>query len=268
MVSSLTTLLLVVLAPGQDTKLEIADPHTTYGYLGAKRPKGVGALPGETVYFTFDIKNLKLDKHGRATYSIGVEVFDEKGELAYEQKPRNAIAQNYFGGNSLPCSTQMDIPHNAKPGIYSWRTTVKDRADGRTVTIEGKGHIRPLDFGLIQVGTYADPEAKVPISPIGVVGRNLYLSFSTIGFQRDSKTKQPNIKTSLRILDEAGKPTFAEPLDGQVNADVPEELTIIPMQFGMTMNRPGRYTIELTAQDALSGKNDRVSIPVRILEPE
>jgi hypothetical protein len=268
MLHTFVPLLALVLAGGQESKLAIVNPHATYGHLGAARPKGSAPLPGDILYFSFDIKNLKLDAKGRASYSIGIDVFDEKGDLSFQQKPQNAIAQNYFGGNLLSCSSFMEVPLNSKPGPRSWRIVLKDRNSGQSVTAEGKGMVRPADFGLVQVGTFADREGKVPTPPVGVIGSNLYVNFGTVGFGRDTSSKQPNHKVTLRVLDESGKATFPEPLEGHVHQDVPEEMKIIPLQFGLTMNRTGRFTIEISAQDAISGKSDRVTFPVRVLDAE
>jgi hypothetical protein len=265
MLQTLVTVLALTLAAGQDAKLEIDNVHATYGHLGAARPKN-GMLPGEILHFTFDIKNLKLDSKGRASYSIAVEVLDAKGELFYRQKPQNAIAQNYFGGNTLQCSSFMQVPLNAKPGELHWRIALTDRSSGQTATAEGKGLIRTPEFGLVRVGTFADREGNVPTAPVGVRGSNLYINFAPVGFARDPKTKQPNIKVALRVLDENGKATFSEPLEGHVHEEIPEEAQVIPLQFGLTMNRTGRYTVELTARDELSGKSDRITFPVRVLD--
>src|SRR4051812_10293105 len=89
-----------------DAKLVITNVRGTYGALGAKRPPS-GVLPGEHLFFAFDVKNLKLDANGRALYSIGIEVFDDKGELIHRQNPTNAIAHSNFGGNVLPCSSSI-----------------------------------------------------------------------------------------------------------------------------------------------------------------
>src|ERR1017187_3701434 len=104
------------LAGGQDNALEVTSPRVTYGYLGAPRPKLAGILPGDTAHFTFEIKNLKLDASGKAAYSIALEIRDADGKLFFEQKPYNAVAQNYLGGNSLPCAAHVAVPLDAKPG--------------------------------------------------------------------------------------------------------------------------------------------------------
>jgi len=253
---------------GGDGKLELLNVRATYGHLGAKRSAAGGIMPGDIAYFSFDIKNLKTDKSGQASYSIAVEVRDAKGELLYELKPQNFVARNFFGGNLLPCSSFLDIPPDAKPGVVAWKIIVKDRMSGAEASLDGQGKVMPKDFGLVQVGTFADAAGRVPVAPVGVVGGNLYVHFAAVGFGRDSKTKQPDLTASLRILDEQGKPTTSAPLKGQVKSDIPEQAKVIPMQFGLTMNREGRFTIEVTAQCQHCGKTATVTIPVRVLAAE
>ena len=75
MMTQLVCGLAMVLAAGDEGKLEIANARATYGHLGPARPK-TGILPGDIVYFTFNIKNLKLDDNGRAAYSVAIDVTD------------------------------------------------------------------------------------------------------------------------------------------------------------------------------------------------
>jgi hypothetical protein len=264
MMTSLFVGLALVTVQAQEGELELGPVHPTYGYLGAARPK-TGILPGDVAHFTFDIKNLKLDANGRAAYSIAVEIRDDKGQLYYEQKPYNSVAHNFFGGNTLPASAHMAVPADAKPGIYDLKITVKDRNANVTKVMLGKGKVLPPGFGLIRVGTYADAEGRTPIAPVGVVGSSLYVNFSAIGFGRDPKTKQPDIQVELRVLDDKGQATFTKPLTGRVHQDVGEAVRIIPLGYGLTMNRPGDFTIELQARCVVCGKSTTVRLPVRIL---
>jgi hypothetical protein len=266
MLNVLAILAAVVIGQGDD-KLEIVNARPTFGHLGANRPL-TGALPGDVVHFSFDIKNLKTDAGGRAAYSMEMEVKDAKGELLYHLKPQNGVAQNFFGGNILPASSFLEVPLDAKPGIVAWKVTVVDRTTKKKATLDGKGKILPADFGLIHVATFADREGRVPQPPVGVIGSILHLHFATIGFARDPKTKQPDIEVTLRVLDDKGKATFAEPLKGELKSDVPEQLRIVGMQFAVTMNRVGHFTAELEGRCRLSGKTSKVTLPVRILANE
>jgi hypothetical protein len=40
------------------------------------------------------------------------------------------------------------------------------------------------------------------------------------------------------------------------------------LQFGLTMNRTGHYRLVLEAKDEISGKTDKITLPVRILPDE
>lgn len=264
MIASLVSLLAFALA-GQEGPLEIANTRATHGYLGSKHPLVEGRLPGDIVYFTFDLKNLKLDETGRASYSMLVEVLDEKGRPVFKLGPTNSIAQNFLGGNSLPVSAHLEIPAESEPGKFLFRVTVTDRAAKKSVVFERPGKVLPLDFGLVQLATYADRDSKVPASSVAVVGESLYVHFATVGFARDKKSDQPDVTVSLRVLDDKGQATFPKPLTGAVNKDVSESQKVIQMQFALTLNRTGDFTIELEATDKLTGKSDKKSLPLKVL---
>jgi hypothetical protein len=264
MLQSLTLLLALHGLGAQEAPLEIVNPRTTYGYLGATRPVA-GRLPGDIVNFAFDIKNMKLDETGRASYTLLVEIKDDKGNLVYKLGPNNAVAQNYLGGNALPCSAHMEVPLDAVPGVVHFKVTVTDRVSKQSVSLDRKGKILEPGFGLVRVATFADREGKVPTAPIGVIGESIYFGFSPVGFARDKTTMQPDMHITLRVLDDKGQPTFPQPLTGTVNKDVPEGLKILQMQFGITLNRVGTFTVELEATDKISGKISKVTLPLRVL---
>jgi hypothetical protein len=268
MLHSLPCLFLCLTVAQPSAALEITQPRATYGYLGAMRAKGEGVLPGETVHFTFEIKNLKLDESGKALYSIAIEIRDEQGKLFFEQRPYNSIAINYLGGSSLPCSAHVEIPLNAKPGTYEWKLTIKDRTTKESTSLVGKSKILPADFGIVQVGLFADAESRVPMSAVAVVGDSAYIQLGLVGFERKKDTKQPDLLVSMRIVDEQGKPTMAKAITGEINNNVGPKDGAVTMHFGMTFNRAGRYTVELNAEDRVTGKRSQVRYPVRVLPLE
>ncbi len=259
---------ILCLVGGQESPLEVTNPRTTFGYLGAVRPKGAGMLPGDTAHFAFEIKNLKLDANGKAAYSIAIEIRDEKGKLFFEQKPYNAVAQNYLGGNSLPCAAHVEVPLDAKPGVVEWKVTIKDRTTKQSAVVTGKGRILPADFGLVHIGLFADVDHRAPLSAVVVVGDSAYLQFAAVGFARGKETKQPNVHVSLRILDEQGKPTMAKPITGTINADIRAEERYLTNQFGLTFNRAGRFTIELSAEDVVTGRRAQIAYVIRVFPLE
>src|SRR5205807_10496991 len=134
-------------------------------------------LPGDVACFAFDIKGLKLDDAGRASYAVAIEILDPKGQVFYREGPRNAVAQNFLGGDTLPCASHVNIPPDTPAGVHPIRVTIEDRNTKKKATFEGKGKVLPKGFGLVRVGTFADREGKVPVPPVGVVGTTLYVNF-------------------------------------------------------------------------------------------
>jgi hypothetical protein len=266
MVTSFAVLTVLALAPAQEGgKLEIVNARPTFGYLGPARPR-TGILPGDVAHFRFDVKNMALDKKGRASYSLLVQVTDAKGKTRFRLGPTNAVALNCLGGDTMPCSASMEIPLDTPPGPVKLKVLVKDRVSGRQATFEGKGKVLKPGFGLVRVGAFADPEGKVPAPGVGVVGEVLYVGFAAVGFARGEKTGQPDLAVSLRVLDAKGKETMPAPLTGRASADVPEDMKILPMQFGLTLNRAGQFTVELSARDQVSGRMSQVRFPLRVVE--
>jgi hypothetical protein len=264
--TTLALLLAVETAPAQRASLALTNARFINGYNGPTR-KESGFLPGDVVFLAFDIQNMALDASGRASFSIGMEVLDGTGQSRFKQLPHNQTAQNYLGGNILPSVAQVQIPLDSKPGEYTLRLTVTDRTANQSQTLERKATVLPADFGLIHLHVSADREGKVPVAPVGTVGQSLYIDFAVVGFQR-GPGKQPSVDVALRVLDDKGQPTTANPLTGRADKDIPPDIQIIPLQFGLTLNRLGRFTMELSATDRLSGKSSRVTFPLLVTSLE
>jgi hypothetical protein len=265
MLTTFTFLAALTLAPAQTGQLEIVNPRSTYGYLGPARPR-TGVLPGDVAFFAFDVKNMQLDKQGRASYTLLVQVVDHKGKTRFRLGPYNAVALNCLGGDTMPCSASLEVPLDTAPGECTLSVSIEDRISGRKTTLKAKGKVLPADFGLVRVGLFADRVGKVSAPAVGVVGQVLYVGFSTVGFARNKTSKQPDVAVSLRVLDEKGMATMPAPLAGRANADIPDDLKILPMQFGLTLNRTGQFTVELTASDRLTEKTARVRFPLRVVD--
>jgi hypothetical protein len=266
MLTSVVTSALLGLAIGQAGNLSIANERLTYGHLGPVRESNK-YLPGDVIYMIFEVQNMTFDKDGKALYAVGLEILDGKGTSLHKQNPRPSSTRNYLGGTILPCAANMQVPLESPPGNYTLRVTVIDNASKKSVNTDRKFEVLPKGFGLVHVGTSADPDATIAWSPVGVVGDSIYLNFSTVGFARDPKTKQPYIKASMQVLDEQGKPVNAAKMQGEAKSDVPESMAVVPMQFGVTLNRTGRFILELTATDMLANKTAKVLFPVRVLTP-
>jgi hypothetical protein len=257
-----TTLVVVALgltpAQGgeQGGKLAITNPRFTYGMLGVTRP-----------YLAYDVTNLKFDQDGRAAYSIGMEILDGAGKSLFQQNPTNQLAQNCLGGPSLPSVATINIPPETPAGKYTIRLTVEDRTTKQKATLDREAEVLKPAFGLVQVHLTSDADGKVAMPPGGVIGQQMYVNFSVVGFGRDAKQKHPQVHVALRILDDKGQPTFGKGLIGKADKDVPEDFKAIPLQFGLVLNRPGDYVLELSADCQLDDAPAvRVRLPIRCVQ--
>lgn len=251
------------LAPAQAGGLQLSNVRTTFGVLGADRPD-VKLLPGDTFFVAFDIEGLTVDpKTGKVQYSMGMEVTNSKGKPEFKQDPSNQETHNHLGGSRVPAFAHVDIGLDQPPGEYLMAVTVSDTVKKTSKTLSQKFTVMPKDFGLVRLQV---SNGRFPVPPIGVPGQSLMLSFAAIGFQRDAAKKQPVIGVELRILDESGKPTLAQPITGNVDKDVPDNLPAVPMDFMLILNRSGKFTVELKATDQLSKKTSTLKFPIVVYE--
>lgn len=255
--------LLLASSPGQNAGLDIINVGFSYGPNGPTRTEAK-YLPGDVLFLDFHISGLQFNAEGKANYSIGMLVTDAKGETVLRQDPKPQESLNYLGGKVLPGSAHLQIGTEQAPGAYTIKITVSDQAAKTTRSIERKFEVLPVGFGLVQVGLSADPDALVPKASLGIVGETVFLNFAAVGFERDQTSKQPRVAIALRILDEQGQPTLKNPLTGEANSNIPENLKLIPMQFPITLNRPGKFTLELSARDLLGNRSAIVTLPLQV----
>src|SRR5262249_56179194 len=99
----------------------------------------------------------------------------------------------------------------------------------------------------------------------GLVGQTIFVQFSVASFQRDSKTKQPNVEFEFNVHDEKGQPTLGQPGKHFQNAGVPEDKGAFAMRFPLFMSRPGKFTLTIKATDKVANKTATYDLPVTIL---
>jgi hypothetical protein len=250
--------------PGQ---LALTNVRATHGVLGVPRADNQ-LLPGDRFVVSFDIDGITVDENGKAAYSIGMEVANSQGKVLFKQEPRNLEAVAALGGTRLPAFTQIDVGTKQPPGDYTLKVTVTDRATGKSQTLAQTATLLPPGFGLVRLATTSDAEGQVPAPPVGVVGQSLYVNCGAVGFARNGDKQQPNLAVEMQVRDASGRPTVARPFTGAVNQDVSPGASLVPLQFVLPLNRPGKYTIEVKATDRISNKTAKLSFPYRVIEAQ
>jgi hypothetical protein len=88
------------------------------------------------------------------------------------------------------------------------------------------------------------------------------VNFAAVGFDR--KSEQPNLEVTMRVLDDQGRPTVAKPFTGAVTKGIPKQVLAVPMQFALTLNRAGKFKVEVKATDKVSGKTATLTFPLTV----
>lgn len=261
-----TALALFTLAPAEAGELSLTNVRLTHGMHGPVRGSDK-VYPGDIVFVSFDIEGITIDNEGKVRYSMATSVTDDKGKVLFKQDPRKVEVPVSLGGNRVPAYVKIDCGLQQPAGDYSVKVVVTDLATDKSQTLTRAFQVVPRGFALVRLALTSDPEAFSPVVAAGS-GEVLWVHFGAVDFARDRSTKQPNVTVSLRIVDENGRPTRAKPMTAQVNKDVPEAAQLLPLQFLLSLNRPGKFVAELSATDQISGKTAKLTFPLKVQGPE
>jgi hypothetical protein len=216
----------------------------------------------------FDIDGLTVNAEGRVTYSMGMELKDKNNKVVFSQAPQEQTVTASLGGNRLAASTQITVGTDQAPGTYTVTVTVTDVPSKKSETLTRTFDVIPVELGIVRILIAYDAKDFIPAPPIGVPGQVWVVNFAPVGFTLDPKTKEAKLGVEMIIQDEAGKPVLGKPFTGAVK-DVPEAFRkIYPMQFVLSLNRPGKYKMILKVNDFLAKPNKSVeeTLEFKVLE--
>ncbi len=253
-------------APAQAGELTLSRVRSTHGVMGPARAEDK-LLPGDSLVVCFDIGGMATDERGKVSYSMGLEVTDGTGKSLFTQEPANLEATASLGGDRIPAFARIDVGLSQAAGEHNLKVTILDRATGRKATLTRKFTVLPKGFGLVRLALTADAEGSIPLAALGT-GGTAFVQFGAVGFGRNGDSKQPNLRFAVRVLDENGKPTTEKERTSEVNKGVPADFLAVPMSFPATLNRPGKFTVELTATDATSNQTTKLTFPIKVVDAD
>jgi hypothetical protein len=254
--------------PAQGTKLAITNVRNTYGILGQER-KSSELLPGDIFVVSFDIEGLQVKDSGEVEYSMSMELKDKEGKSQFKKEPQDLKAFNALGGNRLPAFAMTDIGLDTPPGEYTLTVNVVDRGskDKPKTELVRKFTVSPKKFGIVSL-VMTNEAGTMPMPPVGVVGETLRVNFLAVGFELGGDKKQPNLTFEMRVLDDAGKPTFAKPVTDSITTADEQTNKRYPMSYLVPLNRKGSYTIALKVTDNISKKTVEEKLSITVHEPK
>lgn len=238
------------LAPAQQNTLALKNPRPTYGMFGQVR-KDTKVLTGDLFMLAYDIEGLQVKEDGQILYSIGMELTSKEGKAVFRQEPRDLQATNSLGGGTKPAFAYLEIGTDTPPGEYTIKLTVTDRTAKQTQSLSYKFEVVSGQLGFVQ-NSITLPGLH-PTPPLAVPGQEFWVNFALVGFALEETKKQPNVTVEMQVIDlETNKPTLAKPFTGGAKEVTEEFKKILPMQFVLQLNRPGRFRIQLKATDQVS----------------
>lgn len=259
--TTLALLSALTVTPGQ-AELSLTHVRSTYGLLGPQRASD-SLVPGDILFTCFDIEGIAVDGQGMVRYSTALEVSDAGGKVLFKRAPEKSDTKASLGGNRVPAYAQISVGLDTPAGEYGYKIIVKDLVSGREASISRKARVLAKQFALVRTSVSVDLDGEYPAVVLGC-GQGIWVHCTAVGFERDRSSKQPNVVFAIRVLDERGQPIEDKPTTNTMNKDVSEKAPSIPMAFSLTLNRPGKFTVELTASDEVSGKKTKTSFPITV----
>jgi hypothetical protein len=250
--------------PAQGGELKLSNVRMTVGELGPPRPSAK-LLPGDILFIGYDITGLPIEADGVAKYKMSMEVSDGAGKTIFKQDPRELNDFVPLRGNSIPARAFVTIGLDQDPGNYVCKVTVEDPKTKGKDTLSVKFDVAKRDYGIVAVYTTYDLRGETSAPTTGVVGQTIFINFSVAAFQRDPKTKQPNVHFEFQILDDKGQPTLGKPGTHDQTSGVDEKEGAFAMRFPLFMSRPGKFTARVTATDKVANKTATYDLPVTVL---
>ena len=250
--------------PAQGGELKLANVRMTVGELGPPRAS-TKFLPGDIVFIGYDITGLTIEPDGLAKYKMAMEVADGTGKAIFKQDARELTDFVPLRGNTIPARAFVTIGLDQDPGNYTCKVTVEDPKTKAKDTLTTKFEVGKSEFGIVAVYTTHDLKREISAPTTGTVGQSIFINFSVASFQRDPKTKQPNVEFEFQVLDDKGNPTLGQPGKHVQNSGVDEKAGAFQMQFALFMSRPGKFTARVTATDKVANKKVSYDLPVTVL---
>lgn len=260
---------IILLSNGQaSAKLEIMNIETSHGVFGPVR-KSLEIYPLDEVCFRYHVTGVKIGAENKADLELHVQLVNSNGKTVYEQKPTNQ-KQLSLGSGTFPLFTILTVPppDKAPAGEYTFSVQVRDRISSETANFERKLTLKPMTFQILTPRFWQDHEGKIPARAGGMVGESLHLKLKVVGFDKSKKKVQTTL--TIHILGEDGKEVTEKPQVVRAELNGAEEAAkAIQVNYNSViyLNRPGNFTLKLTAEDVIGNQTATFETPLIVIAP-
>ncbi len=247
--------------------LKLTNVRLTVGELGPPR-EGAKLLPGDVLFIAYDIEGLPINNEGVTRYQMEMDVQNATGQSVFKQAPRELTDFVPLRGNRMPARAYITLGLDQAPGTYTCKVKVTEPKSKAVGQLEVKFEVLKREFAVVAVYTSHDPKGEISAPTAGQVGQTLYVQFSVASFERDPKTKQPNVEMEFQLFDDKGLPTLGTPLKDVQDNVSPQQVKdgdgAFAKQFPLFLNRPGKFVVQMKATDRVTKKESTYRLPVTV----
>lgn len=216
--------------------------------------------PGETVFFSFQVRGYIVSAGGKVQFTYRIEVMDPDGVLVVE--PATGQVETELSEQDKDWLPKVRhnflIPPHAPSGRFRILTVVRDgraaaeaksetafAVQGRQLDTSGPLAVRNLLF-------FRGEDDPTPLAtPVYGPGDTLWARFDITGFQR-AEGNRFHVAYGLSIISPSGKLLFSEPRAAEEQDSSFYPKRYVPGAVSLTIQpktTPGEYTLLVTARD-------------------
>lgn len=222
-------------------------------------------LPGEMVFFSFQIENYKLAVTGKVQITGHIEAFDPNGTpiVPRDEELIGTTVSQEDKDWKPKLRSQFQIPGIAPPGNYAIRFEAIDQQSHQTATGEvaftvgGKGIERTRQLAIRGLGFYRSQDDEMPLKVAAYrPGDTLWVRFDMTGYKYGDQNSI-DVGYDVAVLSSSGKQMYSEENAAVEKSQAFYPQPWVPAAFNLSLQPDtpaGTYTMVITVHDAVGNQ--------------
>ncbi len=227
---------------------------------GPAVPAGLVHVPGETLFFSFQVDGYRVSPEDKVQISYQVDAFDSRG---------TRLVEAFSGKTDVTVSAEdkdwkpkvrrtIVVPPFADSGAYKIIASAKDEIGGTSATkelsFEVRGHaVEPSQTLVIRnVRFLRGEDDREPLAVAAYrSGDALWVKFDIVGYQFGSGN-MVHVEYGIAIVAPSGKTVFSQPQAAVEEGGSFYPKRYVPGVMNLTIQpktTPGEYQVVITARD-------------------
>ena len=232
---------------------------------GPSIPTGHKFVPGETVFFSFQVRGFSVSSEGKVRLTYRIETVDSDGVPMVEpdtgriETEISDLDKDWLPKVRYSCL----IPPHALPGEFRITALVRDAStvlDAKTeatFSVQGRAVDTSGPFSVRNIRFLRSEDDRTPLTVVAYrPGEALWARFDITGFKSGEKN-HIDVIYGISIVSPSGKVLYSEP-EAASEEDAPfYPRRYVPGVVSLTVQpktTPGEYTLIITARDQVGNQ--------------